>query len=484
MTTLLTEFLHDCGATGPFRLDLEDPSTSGTLHLEFAQPFVRIGRRPNMDLRLDHWQVSRRHAYLQIVAGRLVWVDLGSRTGTYAEGQPGPSGWMNRERGIWVGPYSLKLGTSDLDGPAFPIGLSPLSARAAADLNLPRITLEFPESGASKTTWRMRPALALVGGAATCRVRFLANSPDYVSSLIRTPGGLYVVDLLGQGVIVNGSLVRVARLEDGDLLEIGRRNIRVHYETGIEVNGHSSDHAETSALLASRPIGALIDMGRSGDALPSPSTLPLPDISDEHPAIAGRMGPSEQPGHQLALVGDASPALPQPYEAGPHGMITDLNHPALQPLARQFAIMQQEMMDQFQESMLAMMQAFGDLYREQMGDLRRELDEIRTLGEELKALQAKAAAAPPPPPPPKQWPAGIPPRGRGSSSSSGAEHPSEPIKPRRSVADSHVPNGRADAVDHAAITMRIAEIQAERQGKLQTIMGRLMGRSPGPAGGN
>src|ERR1700722_5175974 len=63
-------FLSSCGASGPLRLDVTGPSPRQSVRCVFEQPCVMIGRDQGNDLRLDHDQVSRRHAYLQMMAGR------------------------------------------------------------------------------------------------------------------------------------------------------------------------------------------------------------------------------------------------------------------------------------------------------------------------------------------------------------------------------------------------------------------------------
>src|SRR4051794_1538719 len=92
---LLEEFLRACGADGPLQIDVEfgeDPAERRIL----PQPFVVVGRDSNTDLCVDHPLVSRRHAYLQVIAGRVFCIDLGSRTGTRWEERFGGSGWLDR----------------------------------------------------------------------------------------------------------------------------------------------------------------------------------------------------------------------------------------------------------------------------------------------------------------------------------------------------------------------------------------------------
>ncbi|MCA1686334.1 MAG: FHA domain-containing protein, partial [Planctomycetia bacterium] len=76
----LSLFLDACSVDGSLHLEAEDPM-GAVRRVVCPQPFALIGRHPRADLLLDHAGVSWRHAYLQVVAGRLFFVDLGSPLG-------------------------------------------------------------------------------------------------------------------------------------------------------------------------------------------------------------------------------------------------------------------------------------------------------------------------------------------------------------------------------------------------------------------
>src|SRR5947209_20353598 len=79
----LDQFLHDCGASGPLRLTVEHAGTSE--RYVFQQPFALVGSDPRADLRPPGGLLARRHAYLQVLGGRVVCVDL---AGLPAEAKP------------------------------------------------------------------------------------------------------------------------------------------------------------------------------------------------------------------------------------------------------------------------------------------------------------------------------------------------------------------------------------------------------------
>src|SRR6185437_5927630 len=74
--------------------------------------------------------------------------------------------------------------------------------------------------------------LVLIGSAADCQVRVLDPSvSNYHCSLLQTPSGLWVIDLLGrEGISVNGTDVRYGQIRDDDLLRLGQSEIRFHLD--------------------------------------------------------------------------------------------------------------------------------------------------------------------------------------------------------------------------------------------------------------
>ena len=99
----------------------------------FRQPFLLVGRRPDSDLVIDHWQVSRRHAYIQLIDGEYFCVDLGSRTGTIGGDVSERSGWLEEGRALQIGPYAVRLewpGRASRSAAALPA--SPGSCREGA----------------------------------------------------------------------------------------------------------------------------------------------------------------------------------------------------------------------------------------------------------------------------------------------------------------------------------------------------------------
>ncbi|WP_254053922.1 FHA domain-containing protein [Singulisphaera sp. GP187] len=293
---------------------------------------------------MDHPRVSRRQVYLQVIAGRSFHVNIGGRIHDDCERELIPQGWVDDQRGIEIGP--VRIHTED---PASSVNLgNPLDARSLDDSPLPVVILEFPQQ-TGRPSWKLSRVLTLLGRTSECRLRFLDHEiSHYHCSLLRTPSGTWVVDLLGRtGIKLNKQPIRWARLENGDLLEVGRHLIRIRCE-----------------MPAPKP---------SSQAIRTVSTV----------AVV-----SPRPGRPPTLL-EIGHDLPQdpPFLAP-----TDRTESIIAYMANQFGQMQQQMLDQFQQAMVTMAQTLGSLHRDQMAQVRDELDQLRQLSQDLLILQSQAQA--------------------------------------------------------------------------------------------
>jgi pSer/pThr/pTyr-binding forkhead associated (FHA) protein len=402
-------FWKACGATGPLRLNaagsLDDDDTGRDLPL----PFAVIGRDPKADLRLDHEAVSRRHAYVQVIAGRVFWFDLGSRLGISRGGVVSSSGWLGAGEAIGVGPFqveamALAQDSRENEPP------NPLTDRGPS--SWPDVVLEFRGRPDGPASWRVGRILTLVGRSPDCRLKIPDDGISrFHCALIRTPEGLWVADLLSrEGIRVNGARVRFAKVEDGASLHVGRYRMVAKY-----VNAASSS-GEVSAWS--------ID----------------PIAPDQLPAVAPRRRPPA-PTAKASIV-ERAPSSLTPAD--------------LEPFVARFEQMQQQMFEQFHQAMMTMFQTFGAMHREQMGQVREELDRIRELSRELHSLQS-GPAEPSQPPPPKPSP-----RPEGSGRDRPAYPPAGPPK------GPTTPTAGAEL--HDLISQRIARLQDERQGRWRRVL--------------
>jgi len=472
----MNSFLSACGATGPLAIDIIGPGRRAAERPLFFQPFVLIGRDGGADLVLDHDLVSRRHAYLQVIDGRIFWVDLDSRSGTTGPDGPAESGWLDAGQAIRIGPYEVRV--SAPAAPGFPApgpsagppgtGLAvpatnPMLARWSETDDLPRVALEFVSRTAGSSLWRMSQVLAVVGSSPRCKVRLLDSGVSKRHcALLRTSQGLYAIDLLGRGgITANGVQVRFARLGPGDSLGLGQVTVRPNFGLDVSASGEWSAVPANFSPFVSAP------------SLPAPS-LPASSLPSRRSSHWGRHEPA---GHELSRVGPDAfdpPPIPPPPPAPAAG----LGDPALLMLLNHFSLMQQQMMDQFQQSTMMMMQMFGGMHREQMGLIREELDRLNELNEEVARIKAEMSArpagSPAPAPAPTPAPAPAPPPPATGFARPGAAMPPHLPPPERrpeSAAHKNTPSPEI----HDWITQRLATINQEQQSRWQKVMGMLRG---------
>src|SRR5262249_4744401 len=131
----MAAFLEACGQSRPLDLQVEDLRSSEVRRWVFHQPFILAGRGARADLPLHAAEVSQRHAYLQMIAGRLLCLDLHSRTGTHWDWGSSSIGWLDPNQVIQIGPFRLS------GGPPFPSDSrpedNPLAACPPEEDNLP-----------------------------------------------------------------------------------------------------------------------------------------------------------------------------------------------------------------------------------------------------------------------------------------------------------------------------------------------------------
>ncbi len=423
---LLAQFWDDCRAAGPLRVRTELPrgASAAPGGRDLPHPFAVIGRDPKDDARLGHEDVSRHHLYLQVIDGRVCWLDLGSRAGTSQDDVIVPSGWLDPGDSIGLGPYLVRAEVG-AGGASPPTSLSrhPTSDRGPS--TWPDASLEFRGRPEGPTRRRISRVLTLVGRASDCRFRIPDDAISrYHCALLRTPGGLWAVDLLSrEGIRVDGARVRFAKLGDGATLHVGRYR------------------------MVARQVDAETSNGEVPGDAPS---WDLPTLAPEQlPAVAAPRRPPDR----VVAVDRVEP---------PSASLTPAD---LEPFVARFEQMQRQMFEQFHQAMMAMFQTFGDLHRDQMGQAREEFDRIRDLTRELQTLQAgpskpssKPSAEPDQSPMPRARP------------EVGSEPPPlrMPTDPKRTPAGPEV---------HDLIRRRITQIQEERQGRWKRVLDLVSGGS-------
>lgn len=385
----MKSFLTACGIEDSFQVAVENQNATESKLRLLYQPFAVIGRDLQADVVLDHGDVSRRHVYLQAVNGRAFWVDLESRTGTRGERESQRFGWLEGGRTFGIGPYVIRrfVGDGIADKPDrndLPRE-TPLVARAYTHAAQSEVVLEFLNGPSQSMFKPVHRVLSLIGSASGCKFRLTDSSVSrFHSSLLQTSAGLWIVDLLGQkGIAVNDLPVRSSRLVDGDIVRIGRYQIRIRYRTRAQRSGTRSFDLGRTAFVPrqAHQSRAPIDL-KSTNWAPfiAPSRSDSLDGSESSPLPIPSISVSSK--HELV---PSNPMLPVNLTQ------SEVTESILVPLVNQFGLMQQQMFDQFQQAMAMMVQMFGTMHRDQMEVIRAELDQLRELTEEFHALKDELA---------------------------------------------------------------------------------------------
>ena len=395
----LEAFLHACGGSGPICLDVASADGRSPQRQLLQQPFALVGRHRQADIRLEESSVSRQHALLQVIAGRLFCIDLSSRTGTQWDGGSPGHGWVSGESPIEVGPYRLSLPPS---GPNHSVsvadGWDPWARGSLGQQDSPACSLHIADNGSTVCRWRMNRVLAIVGSSSHCKVRL--RGPGVARchcALICTPAGVWMIDLQRcGGVPVNNVAVGHALLEDGDVLQVGSYAIRVAYDSS-RASASTPTGDDAGASLTASPAG-----GNNGHEI-------LPQTVILSPAAEVPRAPSLPATGSIASTESETASV-------------------VSSLLRHFSQMQQQMFDQ---SLTMMFQMFRAMHREQTDILRDELARLDELNHELRVLMAEKIRSEPPPaaPSPAAPPPAAPPPAAPSPAAPPPAAPAAPLSP-------------------------------------------------------
>lgn len=403
-------------------LSLTSTLTGETETIRVDSPLVVVGRGAQCDLRLTHPDVSRRHACVHLLRDRALCVDLGSRTGLFWNGERRQSGWLQTKGPVRIGPFELRL--------ASPIPVrDDVSAEtlfcrhAIEETGLQGTGLRFLNQPAATPPVSLARPITLIGRAENCKLRLRDESVSRVhSSLMLTPDGVWIADLLGRGgVKVNGEFVSLARLTAGDVVQIGR--YRMTFAT---------------------------------------------DLADELPYAADPRSSS---------ASNEKPAVP----AAPGGVSESL----LLAITETFADMQRQMSDQFRFQMEMMVGLVESMRKEMNGEIRQELARLLSIGEEIRDTQRQLAERSLPAPdrdageqPLVEQPSVEKSEIDGSDGlrNVGAKVATSARRTASPQSDAALPF-RDGVADHVYMTRRLRDLERERNSRWLKLVGLLKGES-------
>jgi len=357
----MDSFLHACGTRTGARVAIQ-----GGDHIVYALPqaCVLIGRSPLCDIRLDHPEVSPRHAYLQMIEGRLACFDLGTRDGLrrgYTNGVR--STWIEHDVNIGIGPFGLRRADN-----THVLPLDHLTDPQQISHTWGSIFLESLDESITPHLWHITHAITLIGRASQCHVRLPTVSVSWFHcSLVCTPQGVWVVDLMSRGgVVVNGIPTKCMPLYDGDELVLGEVRCLIRHTNRTSIACESA--ARTTNITRLHDTEA--------HAQYHPPSLPSDSLPKEVSRVPEVINPMEADMPHLRGVYD-----------------TDAYYPPLMMLVERFGHMQQRMLEHFHDTMVMMMNVSKANHTE-IHHVREEVERLRELSQELLALKGHLSRQP------------------------------------------------------------------------------------------
>lgn len=227
------EFRLALGVRRDARLRVSDGNSHDS-EIEFSSPCAVIGRSPQARIRLEDETVAYRHAYLQAIGDRLLCVDLYSPNGVRWD-DGADQHWFSPGRIARLGTYRMQIAgegwpATDLSLTS-PLDYKPRDGGRVEYGVLPEVELQALNSALGGAAWPINRVLTLVGRDERCRIACGDPSVSKVHcGLLLLPSGLWVIDLLGKGgTLVNDEPQSFARLLEGEVLQVGRYRMQVHY---------------------------------------------------------------------------------------------------------------------------------------------------------------------------------------------------------------------------------------------------------------
>jgi pSer/pThr/pTyr-binding forkhead associated (FHA) protein len=214
-------FRAECGASRTIRVDVRHQSSGAISRFVLKQPYLVVGRDAKCDVVLPNPDVSRRHAYLQVLPEAVYFCDLHSRSGVRVRGAPRHEGMLGAEEPLEVGPYVVRFRSapSDSRSEADSAGQFPNPLWPGVEL----VPQPSAAQLAGNQAFSLRERVTLIGRCDPCHVQL---PHDHVApvhcSLVRTRRALWILDLHANGgVQLDGQPVRCAAIRPQARLSIG-----------------------------------------------------------------------------------------------------------------------------------------------------------------------------------------------------------------------------------------------------------------------
>ncbi len=363
----LTRFRRACGQQTAFIVKIAS-SESGTRPkpVLWNRPSLIIGKGEDCDLRLPHTEVSRQHAYFQIINERIYCADMSSRTGTHWSNGASQAGWVDEHEAVSIGPYSLtfepapQLFDAERAEDEFASDDSPQDNEFLAGSEC---FLDFLNAGQDVRRYRVTRDVTLIGSGDAAKVHLAHPSVSKAHcSIVRTGTGLWLVDLLSDdGTIINGHVDALAPLRSGDEFQVGRFLVSVHY-------GDNADDTSAPAFSAPSDVRPLEPERANSTFVDSTATDVVPD--DTHHPPQPEMNLSAL--NQLAHLTSGLPA-----QNGPTSGVNGLSEQFVLNIIKELGVMQQQALQHAQDSMKQTVNTLTTTYQDRIESLERQHAALR-----------------------------------------------------------------------------------------------------------
>ncbi len=347
------------------------------------QPSLIVGRGADCDLRLPHSEISREHAYFQVLGDRVYCADLASRTGTHWSNGATQAGWVPLDEPVSLGPYSLTFepaacpsdweesgaestgeSTGETIGETAATGEDDGGLGREDDTNGSRaMFLDFVNAGRKVRRYRVTRDVTLIGSSGDVKIQLSHPSVSNVHcSVVRTPTGLWLVDLLSaDGTIVNGLVEPLAPLQPGDEFQVGRFLVAVRYEDSDDSEG--SEHRGPSSHADRAEQGGTPN-GRSRKA-----------NSDRSPVASDF--DQTQPGGLSALNQLARMTAGRQHAGGVPAPVEGLSEQFVLGIIKELGVMQQQALQHAQQAMRETVSQLSSTYQQRIDALEHQHAALR-----------------------------------------------------------------------------------------------------------
>ena len=382
--SMLSRFRRACGQKTAFIVRVASSESGARAQsILWNRPALIIGRGEDCDLTLPHAEVSRQHAYFQIINERIYCADLDSRTGTHWANGAAQAGWVEPEETVSVGPFSLtfepapQLFDAERAEDEFSSDDLFLDDGRSAECEY---YLSFLNAGQNVRRYRVTRDVTLIGSGDAAKVHLSHPSVSKTHcSIVRTNSGLWLVDLhSNDGTIVNGQVETLAPLHSGDEFQVGRFLVAVDYAEASEDSTPLADDSSDVRPLTSEQAGST----EVGDAHLNPSAnslSPTPEATQPSTNLSAL--------NQLAHLTSGMPASSE----APAGQVGGLSEQFVLNIIKELGIMQQQALQHAQESMKQTVNTLATTYQERIDALEQQHASLR---DELLRLSAGAPHRP------------------------------------------------------------------------------------------